>query len=161
MKLTTLHLQQQDAHLVQTLRLVQSIPRTMRWRGRTREKEKDWITSGGLTFQLEGRRSLHIQKHTCSSCGYPAAKTRKCTFHPDSISLHDTMGGLRREEILTNILQTTGARRLRGGRPLDPDACVTSRPFPASSPTDSKPVYQRILEDQPRPNKGRKCIFGC
>ncbi|KAI1212847.1 60S ribosomal protein L37 [Annulohypoxylon truncatum] len=23
------------------------------------------------------RRSLHIQKHTCSSCGYPAAKTRK------------------------------------------------------------------------------------
>ncbi|OBR05762.1 Ribosomal protein L37 [Colletotrichum higginsianum IMI 349063] len=27
-----------------------------------------------------GRRSLHIQKHTCSSCGYPSAKTRKCTF---------------------------------------------------------------------------------
>ncbi|KAI1484659.1 ribosomal protein L37e-domain-containing protein [Biscogniauxia mediterranea] len=27
-----------------------------------------------------GRRSLHIQKHTCSSCGYPAAKTRKCTL---------------------------------------------------------------------------------
>ena len=25
-----------------------------------------------------GRRSLHIQKHTCSSCGYPAAKVRKC-----------------------------------------------------------------------------------
>ncbi|RFU23892.1 hypothetical protein B7463_g12443, partial [Scytalidium lignicola] len=24
-----------------------------------------------------GRRSLHVQKHTCSSCGYPAAKTRK------------------------------------------------------------------------------------
>ncbi|KAF5023496.1 hypothetical protein F66182_4447 [Fusarium sp. NRRL 66182] len=24
-----------------------------------------------------GRRSLHIQKHECSSCGYPAAKTRK------------------------------------------------------------------------------------
>lgn len=27
-----------------------------------------------------GRRSLHIQKHTCASCGYPAAKTRGCTF---------------------------------------------------------------------------------
>ena len=27
-----------------------------------------------------GRRSLHIQKHTCASCGYPAAKVRKCTF---------------------------------------------------------------------------------
>ncbi|KAA8575930.1 hypothetical protein EYC84_006095 [Monilinia fructicola] len=24
-----------------------------------------------------GRRSLHIQKHTCSGCGYPAAKTRQ------------------------------------------------------------------------------------
>ncbi|KAJ9230073.1 hypothetical protein DTO207G8_2010 [Paecilomyces variotii] len=24
-----------------------------------------------------GRRSLHIQKHTCANCGYPAAKTRK------------------------------------------------------------------------------------
>ncbi|KAA8909339.1 ribosomal protein L37e-domain-containing protein [Sphaerosporella brunnea] len=24
-----------------------------------------------------GRRSFHIQKSTCSSCGYPAAKTRK------------------------------------------------------------------------------------
>ncbi|KAF2460559.1 putative 60S ribosomal protein L37 [Lineolata rhizophorae] len=24
-----------------------------------------------------GRRSLHIQKHTCGSCGYPAAKVRK------------------------------------------------------------------------------------
>ncbi|TVY51318.1 60S ribosomal protein L37 [Lachnellula cervina] len=24
-----------------------------------------------------GRRSLHIQKHTCSSCGYPAAKIRQ------------------------------------------------------------------------------------
>ncbi|KAH7358542.1 60S ribosomal protein L37, partial [Plectosphaerella cucumerina] len=23
------------------------------------------------------RRSLHVQKHTCASCGYPAAKTRK------------------------------------------------------------------------------------
>ncbi|TGZ84326.1 60S ribosomal protein L37 [Ascodesmis nigricans] len=27
-----------------------------------------------------GRRSFHIQKSTCSSCGYPAAKVRKCTF---------------------------------------------------------------------------------
>ena len=24
-----------------------------------------------------GRRSLHIQKHTCASCGYPAATIRK------------------------------------------------------------------------------------
>ncbi|KAF1783053.1 Ribosomal protein L37e, conserved site [Phytophthora cactorum] len=25
-----------------------------------------------------GRSSYHIQKSTCSSCGYPAAKMRKC-----------------------------------------------------------------------------------
>jgi ribosomal protein L37E len=31
-----------------------------------------------LIHHFTGRRSLHIQKHTCSSCGYPAAKTRKC-----------------------------------------------------------------------------------
>ncbi|PON29614.1 60S ribosomal protein L37 [Trichoderma gamsii] len=24
-----------------------------------------------------GRRSLHVQKHECASCGYPAAKMRK------------------------------------------------------------------------------------
>lgn len=26
-----------------------------------------------------GRRALHIQKHTCAACGYPAAKIRQCT----------------------------------------------------------------------------------
>lgn len=31
-----------------------------------------------LTPSVSGRRSLHIQKHTCSSCGYPAAKIRQC-----------------------------------------------------------------------------------
>ena len=25
-----------------------------------------------------GRMSYHKQKHTCASCGYPAARTRKC-----------------------------------------------------------------------------------
>lgn len=34
-----------------------------------------------------GRRSFHVQKHTCSSCGYPAAKTRKCTS-PSPVALH-------------------------------------------------------------------------
>ncbi|KJR89496.1 large subunit ribosomal protein L37e [Sporothrix schenckii 1099-18] len=27
-----------------------------------------------------GRRSMHVQKHECSTCGYPAAKVRKCTY---------------------------------------------------------------------------------
>ncbi|KAL8889942.1 MAG: hypothetical protein Q9215_002867 [Flavoplaca cf. flavocitrina] len=38
----------------------------------------------GLTIlrNPSGRRSLHIQKHTCSSCGYPAAKIRQCALIP-------------------------------------------------------------------------------
>lgn len=32
-----------------------------------------------LFFLNAGRRSLHAQKKECASCGYPAAKTRKCT----------------------------------------------------------------------------------
>ncbi|KAF7548074.1 hypothetical protein G7Z17_g7283 [Cylindrodendrum hubeiense] len=32
------------------------------------------MTKGTSSF---GRRSLHVQKHECSSCGYPAAKIRK------------------------------------------------------------------------------------
>ena len=39
-----------------------------------------------LIVLLPGRRSLHIQKHTCSSSGYPAAKIRQCMhlLHPTS-----------------------------------------------------------------------------
>ena len=29
-----------------------------------------------------GRRSFHLQKSTCSSCGYPAARIRKCKIKP-------------------------------------------------------------------------------
>ncbi|KAL5331693.1 hypothetical protein ACEPPN_001229 [Leptodophora sp. 'Broadleaf-Isolate-01'] len=32
------------------------------------------------------RRSLHIQKHTCSSCGYPAAKIRQCERQEDTVA---------------------------------------------------------------------------
>ncbi|SPO03781.1 related to transmembrane protein PFT27 [Cephalotrichum gorgonifer] len=31
----------------------------------------------GRVSMRVGNRSLHVQKHTCASCGYPAAKTRK------------------------------------------------------------------------------------
>jgi len=27
-----------------------------------------------------GRRSFHIQKHTCGSCAYPAARKRSCAY---------------------------------------------------------------------------------
>ena len=34
-----------------------------------------------VTCRRCGRRSFHIQKKTCSSCGYPAAKMRRCKYH--------------------------------------------------------------------------------
>ncbi|KAG8057867.1 hypothetical protein GUJ93_ZPchr0002g24460 [Zizania palustris] len=32
-----------------------------------------------------GRRSFHLQKSTCSSCGYPAARIRKCKLRDDTM----------------------------------------------------------------------------
>lgn len=32
-----------------------------------------------LTLNFSGRRSLSAQKKECAACGYPSAKTRKCT----------------------------------------------------------------------------------
>ena len=31
-----------------------------------------------------GKRSYHIQKSTCAACGYPSARTRKCTSSSDA-----------------------------------------------------------------------------
>ena len=33
-----------------------------------------------VTCRRCGKRSYHIQKKTCSSCGYPGAKMRRCKF---------------------------------------------------------------------------------
>ena len=33
-----------------------------------------------LTETPPGSRSLHVQKHTCSNCGYPSKSIRKCTL---------------------------------------------------------------------------------
>ncbi|KAK1991483.1 hypothetical protein LX36DRAFT_753562 [Colletotrichum falcatum] len=48
--------------------------RVRRFRGLTIDFFSSSAAKGTSSF---GRRSLHIQKHTCASCGYPAAKTRK------------------------------------------------------------------------------------
>lgn len=79
---------QQDAHFVPSLWSVAYTHRVFDAAiGRARNHAlginncmEDMTT--GLTVssrQQTGRRSLHIQKHTCASCGFPAAKTRKCT----------------------------------------------------------------------------------
>ncbi|KAF2089997.1 hypothetical protein K490DRAFT_62869 [Saccharata proteae CBS 121410] len=43
-----------------------------------------------------GRRSLHIQKHTCSSCGYPSAKTRSYNWGEKAKRRHTTGTGRMR-----------------------------------------------------------------
>ncbi|KAI9841652.1 MAG: hypothetical protein M1838_003488, partial [Thelocarpon superellum] len=52
----------------------------LRSAGFTEEDVQKWEKGGGKKADDEkepSRRSLHIQKHTCSSCGYPAAKIRQ------------------------------------------------------------------------------------
>ncbi|KAL0261550.1 60S ribosomal protein L37B [Diplodia seriata] len=43
-----------------------------------------------------GRRSLHVQKHTCASCGYPAAKVRSYNWGEKAKRRHTTGSGRMR-----------------------------------------------------------------
>mmetsp|Transcript_10206 Transcript_10206/g.13927 ORF Transcript_10206/g.13927 Transcript_10206/m.13927 type:complete len:98 (+) Transcript_10206:120-413(+) len=43
-----------------------------------------------------GRRSLHIQKKTCSSCGYPSARIRKYNWSVKAIGRKTTGTGRMR-----------------------------------------------------------------
>ncbi|KAI8475152.1 MAG: ribosomal protein L37 component of cytosolic 80S ribosome and 60S large subunit [Monoraphidium minutum] len=43
-----------------------------------------------------GRRSYHIQKSTCSSCGYPAARIRSYQWGKKAIGRHTTGTGRMR-----------------------------------------------------------------
>ncbi|GAX71344.1 ribosomal 60S subunit protein L37A [Saccharomyces cerevisiae] len=43
-----------------------------------------------------GRRSFHVQKKTCSSCGYPAAKTRSYNWGAKAKRRHTTGTGRMR-----------------------------------------------------------------
>ncbi|KAL1959627.1 hypothetical protein VTO42DRAFT_1662 [Malbranchea cinnamomea] len=40
-----------------------------------------------------GRRALHVQKHTCASCGYPAAKMRKYNWGEKALRRRTTGTG--------------------------------------------------------------------
>ncbi|KFA79309.1 hypothetical protein S40288_03471 [Stachybotrys chartarum IBT 40288] len=46
------------------------------------------MTKGTSSF---GRRSMHVQKHECSSCGYPAAKIRSYNWG-DKLKRRKTTG---------------------------------------------------------------------
>ncbi|KAF2105015.1 60S ribosomal protein L37, partial [Rhizodiscina lignyota] len=55
-----------------------------------------------------GRRSLHIQKHTCSNCGYPAAKIRQYQWGEKALRRKTT--GTGRMRYLKHV-----ARRSKNG----------------------------------------------
>lgn len=59
-----------------------------------------------------GRRSYHIQKSTCASCGYPAAKTRKYQWGEKA----------RRRKTVGTGYVTLSNFLLFGGRRWDGDA---------------------------------------
>lgn len=108
----------------------------------TREQEID--------NRFTSRRSLHNQKKVCASCGYPAAKTRKCTLDSLSSSRGRLPKGFPRilgasVRMLTTgcAIQTTSLRRPSAERPPALVASVTSAPSLASSRTASRPVSPR------------------
>jgi len=51
---------------------------------------KDQDHRDGMLMFNQGRRSLHVQKHTCANCGYPSASVRKCTSHASLFQPTDT-----------------------------------------------------------------------
>lgn len=64
-----------------------------------------------------GRMSYHKQKHTCSGCGYPAARLRKCTHA---------------------LIQTDGPSRFRTAREPEAEECAISKLSPEFTKTKSK-----------------------
>jgi ribosomal protein L37E len=98
-----------------------------------------------------GGRSYHIQKHTCSACGYPAARKRTCAcpVSGGATRLPCCPCVCTRTDLAARLrcAQTTGARRPSGARRLAPGAAVTSRTCLASSRTASGRVRTRRLEE--------------
>ena len=91
---------------------------------------------------------MHVQKHECSSCGYPAAKTRKCRFQLPLGITHDRF-------ILTQA-QSTGARRAREEGQSELAAHDTSRTSRVVSRMASELVNPRVLEEPLRRSKERE-----
>ena len=112
-----------------------------------------------------GRRSLHVQKHTCSSCGYPAAKMRKCQFEASPRKRHRPVPShmspalypsiipsnyFLRTKTLTLSTQSTGPKRPSGDGPRERDGRSISVSSLDASGTASGRAILRALE-------GRRC----
>lgn len=72
-------------------------------------------------MSFAGRRSLHIQKKECASCGFPAAKIRKCTCRLSLFSTPSCLQGTALTRIASTVnwsekakrRKTTGSGRMR------------------------------------------------
>mgnify|MGYP002380068796 CR=1 FL=1 len=97
-----------------------------------------------------GRRSYHIQKARCASCGYPAARLRKCTlsnlprFQADQFTSFEPA-----LTIYISTQQTTGRTRPSGGGRLVLAACATLRTCPGGSRMVSVRVRHRHPPNYP------------
>jgi ribosomal protein L37E len=115
---------QQDAHALPALWSVSPLDLQARvdWKlvaKSCRGREDKSLTRG---IWATGRRSYHIQKSTCGSCGYPAAKMRKCMTPLAVQQIYIRLSSrCAYSEILT---QTTGARRLSDGGLPAPAGCA-------------------------------------
>ncbi len=107
-----------------------------------------------------GRSSYHIQKHTCSQCGYPSKRLRHCEYFKVQSILLWPVGPVPSSRIFArwNLclsydlwplcdsafrtffpeLKTIGVRRPSVGRPPAPAACVTWRSSTVALGTDSR-----------------------
>lgn len=144
------------------------------------------LTSDQLGFHTKsGRRSFHIQKHTCASCGYPAAKMRKCTpssprpsFYP-LLNLPNFLVSSLNPKIpfthLTKLLplfststrltkkkkQTTGAKKQNTVEPQEPDACAISSTWRENSRMDSRLGRRRARGGRQMRRRGSLMFAWC
>jgi len=107
----------------------------------------------GWRREFIGKRSLHVQKHTCASCGYPAAKTRKCMFSPFLELIYPTVEEAADNE-LKDMYWHDGNRQLeREGQEKKDHRFRTH-----SLPQDCRPqVCQRFPKWSTKGFPGTKC----
>jgi len=119
-----------------------------------------------VTCRRCGKRSYHIQKKTCSSCGYPGAKMRRCKFPRPRLSFFFLLIlnsilfifiivlslTLHLLSFFSSLPQTPSTPKPWNDARTALAACVTWRPCHASSRT----VSVRVLSPSPDLPKSKK-----
>jgi hypothetical protein len=119
--------------------------------GRSARGDETTLATQELTSDVSSRRSLHNQKKTCASCGYPAAKIRKCTSPTSRYRAHPE----------GQTLTAHHSQLVREG-----EAQKGHRYRPHAVPQHSvEEVQERLPDRRPQGRSGRHgypfCINGC